>query len=139
MGLAKTGNKQQLAERIYNHVHATAEIETRKLQILQDMQHSIRNGYGEHHSFYKSHFNGVDMFNKLFYAYDYGYKIYHWKVRMVMSVLKNLLISTFALVVEKEKERDPTVLEMDLLTFRKVVIRKYYKCRKESTVACIFE
>ncbi len=31
LGLAKTENKEQLAERIYNYVYPTAEVETRKL------------------------------------------------------------------------------------------------------------
>ncbi len=56
-----------------------------------------------HHEFYRDYFNGIDLFDRLWYDCDEKHTIINWRSKYIFSLLRASVINLF--VCENEIER----------------------------------
>jgi len=64
---------------------------------LAQIDSSFASGEAEQHSFYKDHFNGVDLHDRYWYKLAYSYQIRDWTTVYFFALLKVALINVYVL------------------------------------------
>jgi hypothetical protein len=84
------------------------------------------------HNHYKINFNNVDKFNTNYYKIHFKYKIYDWKLKMLINLMEMLFLNFIVLIIEaqiKLEISDETIIK----SISKMVTKKMLKILSEST------
>ncbi len=103
-GLRKKGKKKkiELVEYILTMLNPTdSQVESTK-EFLKNLDSALHQEYSQH-EFYREHFNGVDLFDRLWYDSDEKHTIKEWRAKYFYSLLRSASINLF--VCENETER----------------------------------
>jgi len=71
------------------------------------------------HTVYKQYFNIIDVHDKFWYCYHYGFDVRHWRTKVIMGIMMTSLINAWCLYCEKSK--------ISLLEFRDGIILSLLK------------
>ena len=91
-------NKSEIINHI-NELHQKHDENTVN-NVLKDIENGELNYFPNHHEHYRSFFNGVDLHNRFWYKFYFGYHVKHWQTVYLFSIIKVAIINSWVIFNE---------------------------------------
>ncbi len=97
-GVIATGRtKNKLSQRIQRVCNPSAEQMTQQQLILRVFDETHFTNTPIHHRAYRANFNAVDKHNKLWYQFNYKFRLQNWRAKFVLSLMETAVLNAFVL------------------------------------------
>ena len=124
-----TGSKKVIAERIIQVCNPSAMQQSTQQHTLSLFDDKKFASEPPHHNYYRSHFNGVDLHNRYWYAFSFSFKVNHWRTKLLLSMLGSAVVNSWVLSCEQvmnEYKSFRVDAARDLCKFSNFVIRSVF-------------
>jgi hypothetical protein len=97
----KRRTKQELIDYILRELNPSDE----RKELVRSFQADLKDNLTQDtvHSFYRAHFNTIDLFNRLLYEFDDKHKIIDWRSKLCICLIRSTIVNLYT--VENEFER----------------------------------
>ncbi len=89
-GIIASGTKSKMVARIHQILSERDQQSTEVDRILATFDQTSFRSHPEHHQFYRDNFNGGDLHNRLWYKFDFSFKVKYWRAKFLISILEDI-------------------------------------------------
>jgi len=104
-------NKAKLVEHIFTVLQDPKRRATESETMIKELHQTIFLNDPIHHLFYRSHFNSIDIHDRMWYRFCYGYRVFNWRLVYTMNLLKVASINSWVIYNEYERLDQQNYLE----------------------------